>query len=185
MAAFRDITDTGAAERGSGVLSMTTSKRITTAWLREQKACAHQLAIFKAEWPEGAEVTRTNLERAVALRLDLWWLADRYLTAAALAEYERVTAAARAEYERGTAAALAEYKRVRAAALAEYERVTAAARAEYERVTAPALAEYERVRAPALAEYERVTAPALAEYERVRAAALIAALCGEPAEVEA
>ena len=69
-------------------------KTITLAWLYKQNACPEQAAIFEAEWGEEARLTRENLERALALGLDLEWLAGRLLTAAALAEYDRVTAAA-------------------------------------------------------------------------------------------
>lgn len=58
------------------------------------------------------------------------------LTAAALAEYERILAAASTEYQKVQGPAWAEYKKVEGAALAE---------AEYEKVTAAALAEYEKV----------------------------------------
>jgi hypothetical protein len=70
-----------------------------------------------------------------------------------------------------SAAALAEHNKVTAPALAEYNKVTAAALAEYNKVTAAALAEHNKVTAAALAEYNKVTAPAWAEYNKVTAAA--------------
>ena len=59
---------------------------ITLAWLREHHACADQVAIFEQEWGKQAELTRSNLERAIELHLDLEWLAPRILTAPALAD---------------------------------------------------------------------------------------------------
>ena len=73
------------------------TKTVTLAWLREHRACADQVAIFKEEWGESADITRPNLERAAALGLDLYWLAERCLTAPALAEYQRLTAPALAD----------------------------------------------------------------------------------------
>lgn len=50
---------------------------ITAAWLRERDACAAEVRIFEAEWPEGVEVTPESIERARKLNLDLAWLADQ------------------------------------------------------------------------------------------------------------
>lgn len=47
---------------------------ITIEMLRKKNACPSSIHIFKAEWGLAAEVTRTNLNRAVALKLDLVWL---------------------------------------------------------------------------------------------------------------
>ena len=90
-------------------------------------ACAEQLSLVQREWPGGIPVTEAAASRAVALGLDLGWLANKLLPAPALAEYERARAPARAECERVTAPALAEYERVTSPARAEYERATTAA----------------------------------------------------------
>lgn len=62
-----------------------TAKRITAALLREYHACEEQVAIFEAEWPDGAEPTEANLQRANNLGLAIGWLCnllrDPYLTA--------------------------------------------------------------------------------------------------------
>jgi len=155
---------------------MTVPTRITAAWLRKHDACADQLAIFEREWPDGAEVTRENVERARDLGLDLHWFAGIVLPARAWAKYKRALVAAREEYERVRAAALAKYDGVRTAALAKYDCATAAALDEY-RATAAALDEY-RATAAAWAEYERVTDAAWAEYVRATVPALIDALLG-------
>ena len=80
--------------------------RITEQQLVEKSACSDQVAVFTREWPDGVEITLPILERAVALKLDLYWFASRFLTAPALAEYDRVTATARAERDRVSATAL-------------------------------------------------------------------------------
>ena len=46
-------------------------KRITMQQLRDAGACREQVAIFAAEWPDGAEVSIENVRRAVALGLVL------------------------------------------------------------------------------------------------------------------
>ena len=133
---------------------------ITAAWLTEREACRDQVETFEAEWPDGAELSETNIRRALGLGLDLHWLAHMVLKGPARREYKRTTALALAEYERATAPALAEYARARDPAQAEYERAIDLAWAEYERATAPAQAEYERAVAQAL-----ISALALAEVE--------------------
>jgi hypothetical protein len=125
--------------------------KITAKMLEDKGACKDQIDIFREEWPRGATVTKKNALRAVELGLDIYWAAERFLTAAAWAEYEKVEAAARVEYNKVTAAAWAEYKKVSA-------KVRAAAWAEYHKVTAAALAKYEKVRAAALAEYKKACA---------------------------
>lgn len=137
------------------------TKKITLSMLRG--ACAEQRAIFKKEWPKGAELTLENVQRAIELCLDLHWGASQWFTPAAWAEYLSQRAAFLAEYERQEAPLLAEYQRQRAALLAEYERREAPLWAEF------------------LAEYERQRAPLLAEFQRQRAALwLRCALMGEP-----
>ena len=54
---------------------MTQPRTITVAWLREQDACAGQVATVSKEWGETIPLTRENLRRAAALQLDLRWLA--------------------------------------------------------------------------------------------------------------
>src|SRR3972149_6957627 len=107
--------------------------KITPELLRENNACTKQYDAFCAQWPRGAKVTLKNLQVAVELGLDLDWAAEKFLTAPALAEYEKVKAPALAEYEKVKAPAWAEYKKVKASALAEYEKVKAPAWAEYKK----------------------------------------------------
>jgi len=91
--------------------------RLTAEMLRAREACAGQVATFEDEWPDGVEITETVVRRAVELHLDIDWFAENFLTALALAEYNKVRAAAWAEYEKAAAAAWAEYQKVTAPAL--------------------------------------------------------------------
>ena len=125
--------------------------KITKTFLLEHHACSDQMKIFLNAFPEGAEITRSNIVLANKLHLDLDWLAIEIFTAPPLAEYEKV----------------------RAPALAEYEKVMAPALTEYEKVIPSSWAEYLKVRAPALAEYEKVIPSAWDEYLKVRTSAFV------------
>jgi len=103
--------------------------RITVNDLKEKGACLQQLDVFRAEWPDGGEITLAGLYRAVELKLDLEWFASKFLSSIFLSEYKRQMARLRAEYIRQTASnsspILAEYKRQMALFIAEYKRQTA------------------------------------------------------------
>lgn len=102
-------------------------KEITERMLGEASACRGQIAKFTEIFgASAAEITETNASKAIEAGLDIFFLA-RFLTAPALAEFERFKAQAWAEYKRVEAQAAAEYKRFTAPAAAEYERVTAQA----------------------------------------------------------
>src|SRR3990167_8680413 len=132
-------------------------KHITLKQIKAHQPCADEFRAACRLFGKRKRIAVT-VEAAVAVagQFDFAWLAQRLLTPAALAEYQRVEALAWAEYQRVEAAALAEYQRAMAAAWAEYQRTMAAAWAEYQRAKAPARADYERVKAAAWAEYERV-----------------------------
>ena len=57
-------------------------------------ACDEQKAIFKGEWPKGAEATLGNVRRAQELGLDLDW-GTKWFTPEALRIYREATAEAR------------------------------------------------------------------------------------------
>lgn len=63
-------------------------------WLTRRKACSEEVAIFDAEWPNGAEISAANILRAVTLELNIDWFARRILTAPAERAYEETTASA-------------------------------------------------------------------------------------------
>ena len=113
-------------------------------------ACAEQRALFRKLFGTSVEVTEALAVEHPA-SFSWTWAANKLLSAAARAEYDKARAAARAECDKVTAAARAECDKVRAPARAEYEKVTAAARAEYNKVHAAAWAECDKVRAAAWA----------------------------------
>ena len=76
--------------------------RITLPMLRG--ACKEQRAIFKAEWPTGADATIENVRRAQELGLNLEW-GLRWFTATARAAYQEATAPAWAAYQEADATA--------------------------------------------------------------------------------
>ena len=90
--------------------------RITRAWLVRREACAEQVAIFNAEWPTGAELTRDNLRRAAVSNLDLDWLARHMLNPASRRAYYEAMAPARRVYDEAVAAARRVYDEAVAAA---------------------------------------------------------------------
>lgn len=49
---------------------------VNANWLNDQKACETGYDKFCAEWPNGAEVTMVNLNRASELRIDISWFAS-------------------------------------------------------------------------------------------------------------
>jgi hypothetical protein len=72
--------------------------RITVENLIRVGASCNQVEIFRQEWPEGAEVNLVNARRAVDLRLNLNWAAQRLFSPNALRAYrESVAAAAQAD----------------------------------------------------------------------------------------
>jgi hypothetical protein len=62
--------------------------RITVDILNEHKACNEQLTAFKKEWPDGVEVSRAALIRALELVLEVYWVADKLLSPEALTVFE-------------------------------------------------------------------------------------------------
>ena len=118
--------------------------RITTAWLREQRACPEQIEVFKKQWPEGASITEANLLRAAELNLNLGWLATQILSPSLLAEYRRQSAPFLEEYRRQIAPFLEEYERQKASFFADYRRKMALLWAEYDRQIAPLWEERQR-----------------------------------------
>lgn len=74
--------------------------RIIAEWLRERGACNDQVAIFAAEWgPDGADWTEANLRRAVALGLDIEWLAETTLSASDRKAFDEAVAPHRKAFE--------------------------------------------------------------------------------------
>ena len=129
--------------------------RITLGMLRG--ACKEQRAIFRAEWPEGAEVTIENVRRAQELRLSLAW-GEQWFTALALEAYDEATAPALKAYNEATAPAWKVYHEARANAWKVYHEARANAWKVYHEARANAWKVYEEATAPALKAYNEATA---------------------------
>jgi len=112
---------------------------LTAAMLRERGATCAQVDAFEAEWPDGATPTKKNFLRAVALGLDLGWLADNFLPSAAVDVYRKAVVAAAAAYAKAGVAALAAYRKATAPAAAVYARAEAAALVASRKAAAMAL----------------------------------------------
>jgi hypothetical protein len=129
---------------------MNNSRTLTLQQLKDANACHAQVSLFQRTFGESVEVT-VELAKQYAQQFDFGFAAQRFLSAPARAEYDKVAAAAWAEYDKVRAAAFAEYHKVIAPARAEYDKVAAAAWAEYHKVIAAAWAEYDKVIAAAFA----------------------------------
>ena len=146
-------------------------------------ACKPQRAIFKSEWPSGAEATLENVLRAVELGLDLEW-GRRLFSPTARAEYDRRAAGLRAEYEQRDAWLWAGYERQVTPFRAEYDRQWAALRAEYDRQWAALWDEYQRQKATLWDEHQRQIATLWDEYQRQIAPFWLAAFLASHGGVE-
>lgn len=93
------------------------SRTLTLTTLKKKGACKEQVVLFRELFGKSVEITEALcVEHAAAFS---WrWAANNLLTAAAMAEYDRMKAAAEVKYLRVAAAAEVEYKRVTAAAWA-------------------------------------------------------------------
>ena len=108
---------------------------LTAKTLVQKDACPVAVERFRALFGKEVEVTEAlAVEHAQVFDWD--WAAEKLLSPAGRAKYERVTTSAWAKYERVMTSAWAKYERARASAWAEYERVRAPALAEYDRVMA-------------------------------------------------
>ena len=93
------------------------TRTVTVEQLQAWNACPKQVQLFFETFGPRAEVTPDTLTRALAVDLNLGWLARRVLSPPVLASLTRTTDAAWAEYDRVANAAWAEYVRVRDAAI--------------------------------------------------------------------
>jgi hypothetical protein len=98
--------------------------KITVESLLATNACDSEVNRFAAEWPNGAEVTLANCQRATVLQFDFDWAAGHLLSVQAREAYDAAMAPARAAFRAAMAQATEAYDA--AAAIAP---VTAAFRA--------------------------------------------------------
>jgi uncharacterized protein YeaC (DUF1315 family) len=126
--------------------------RVTAENLERLYACPEQVAIMRSEWPDGVEVTKESLLRAMALGLDLNWWAQHALPAPLRRAYEEALAPLQRAYEE----AVAPLRRA-------YEEAKAPLRRAYEEAEAPLWRAYEEAKAPLWRAYEEAKAEALAK----------------------
>ena len=122
--------------------------RITLEWLEERNACEKQVEAFRQEWGDSVELTQESLSRAAELKLDLNWLAERYLAGGARRVYDEAMAEPRRVYDE----VMTEPRRVCNEAMAEVDRVYDEVMTEADRVYNEAMAEPDRVYDEAMAE---------------------------------
>ena len=134
---------------------------ITADMLREKRACANQLMVFKKRFPNGAEVSEA-LARELAPVFDWEWAAEALLSPSALKAYNEATAPARKAYDEATALALKAYDEVMAPASKAYNEAEALASKAYDEATALASKAHDEVMAPARKAYNEAVAIAFA-----------------------
>ena len=86
--------------------------KITSGWLKKRYACAGGIRTFAAEWPDGAEVTAQNLDRACELGLSIKWLLDKIGTQQAMDDYHQVGNVVFEDYQRNGSPTLDEERRI-------------------------------------------------------------------------
>jgi hypothetical protein len=113
----------------------TDAPRITLAMLKG--ACKEQCDIFRAEWPEGADVTIENVRRAQELGLTLAW-GEHWFTAPALKVYDETIAPAWKVYDEAIAPSWKAYREATAPAGKAYDEARVPARKAYDEAIATA-----------------------------------------------
>ena len=76
--------------------------KITPKLLKAHGACRYELAIFTKHFPRGASVTVETATKAQEARLTLFWVAEKFLSQARNAEYNKECEAADARYSQCT-----------------------------------------------------------------------------------
>jgi len=87
---------------------------ITKSIIIKAGACEQQRKLFSKTFPDGCTITRKNIIKAFAVGLEVEWIANKFYSDQALAEYEKVRDPAWAELQKVRDPALAEYEKVRA-----------------------------------------------------------------------
>lgn len=49
--------------------------KITKALLESHHACPERVEVFEAQWPDGVEISKESLSKAIALGVPIEWLA--------------------------------------------------------------------------------------------------------------
>ena len=121
-------------------------RRISPKWLEDKGACGDQVKLFAGEWPDGCDVTETNLRRAGEIGMLLEWLADRALPRSLYADYQAKRALLDADYQAKRALLIANYQAKRALLIADDQAKRDALYADYQAKRAPLDADYQAKR---------------------------------------
>ena len=119
----------------------------------QKGACRDTCEALAAEWPRGAVVTPTVLDRAVELGANLHWAAEHMLSPVARTAYKAI--------ERPAWDA---YRAIQWPALEAYEAIQRSAWDAYVVIRQPALDAYWAIRQPAWDAYEAIRQPAMDAY---------------------
>ena len=138
--------------------------RVTTTMLENLNACSQQVEIFRAEWPEGCEITKQTVLRAVELKLDIEWAAENLLSKEAFRSYQK----ARAPHWNT-------YQEACAPHLKAYNEAVAPLYKAYEEACAPHLKAYEEACAPHYKTYNEACVQLYKAYQEARAIAFLEA----------
>jgi len=98
--------------------------------LEEADACPEQVSLFRELFGEGGVVTLSRCETAVKAGLDLRWAAERFLSADALAKFEKAWPAVWSQYRKAWGGIWAKDGN---ASLAKYEKAMDRLWAKYEK----------------------------------------------------
>ena len=142
-------------------MSAAKSRILTAATLKDKRACASQVALFRSTFGESVAVTPARA-RKVAAQFHWDWAAQNLLSPEAYAAYQAATAPAWAAYLTATATAGAALQAAIAPAYAAYWAARATAGAAYQAAKATAWAAYRAAIATADAAYRAARATAFA-----------------------
>ncbi len=101
--------------------------RLTASYLDRMGACMAQISRFRAEWPDGAEITLGNILRAYEIGLNVDWLVRNCLSTEAIRSLQKSVAYASRAYSEAVATADRAYEQAVAPARRVYDEARAAA----------------------------------------------------------
>ena len=74
--------------------------KITAKLLKSHGACRYELSVFTKHFPRGTAVTVEATTKALEARLNLYWVAEKFLSRARSAEYNKKCEEANYRYSR-------------------------------------------------------------------------------------
>ncbi len=80
--------------------------KLTYKALKAKHPCENQLEIYLANFPDNLEIKKSDLIKAVKLRLSISWFVTHFLSRPAWDAYNKATAPARDAYNKATASAV-------------------------------------------------------------------------------